>query len=320
MSRFPRFEPERINDYSLKQRRSKVRAEDFARIPRSDSLNDWLDSLPSILAASDLRQLVAAVRQARNNDRARIWGFGGHVIKVGLGPLLIELMKRNFISGLATNGSGLIHDFEIAFCGQTSEDVEQELEGGRFGMARETGQYLNQFISDGATRDEGLGEAAGRQMSTMDLPYASHSVFLAAHEMKIPLTVHVAFGTDIIHNHPLASGQAIGRTSQIDFQIFCSQVSELNEGGVYLNLGSAVLLPEVFLKAVSLVRNSGDPLANFTTANLDFIQHYRPTQNVVRRPISGKNGRGIALTGHHEILIPLLSAALIWAEDSGEKQ
>ena len=250
------------------------------------------------------------IRKAREKKRAIIWGFGGHVVKVGLAPVLIDLMEKGFVTSLATNGSGMIHDFEIALSGSTSEEVEEQLPSGAFGMARETGEFLNQAICKGAQTEQGIGESVGEFMEGHDTKYPELSLLLTAHKRDIPLSVFIAIGTDIIHNHPKASGEAMGKSSQIDFRIFTQQVSLLNQGGVYLNLGSAVILPEVFLKAVSLVRNTGHPLKDFTTANLDFIQHYRPTKNVVERPVL-EAGTGIALTGHHEIMIPLLAALLI---------
>ncbi len=308
MSRYKRFRLDRLSDYPLAGRPSKVAVSDFGRPLKSDSLSDFLESLPRVLAGDRLRRLADRIAAARRR-RGLIWGFGGHVVKVGLGPLLIDLMERGYVTALATNGSGLIHDFEIALCGKTSEDVEAQLQQGDFGMARETGVELNQAINRGARDDLGIGESAARWMENLSLEHSDCSIFLQAYRRGIPVTVHVAYGTDIIHNHPLASGEATGKGTQIDFQIFTHQVAQLHDGGVYVNLGSAVLLPEVFLKAVSLVRNGGAELTDFSTANLDFIQHYRPLQNVVQRPVTG-SGEGIALTGHHEIMLPLLAAFL----------
>lgn len=276
---------------------------------QSDSLREFFEGLPRILAANEIRTLARAILHAKAAGRAIVWGFGGHLIKVGLAPIVIDLMRRGFVTALATHGAGVIHDFEIALCGNTSEDVERELQRGSFGMARETGEMLNQAFADAAAEGIGAGEAVGRLLEREASRFAAFSVLLQAHRMGIPVTVHVAFGTDIIHNHPNASGAAFGAVSQIDFQIFTHQVARLHQGGVFLNIGSAVILPEVFLKAVALVRNSGDALEGFTTANLDFLQHYRPTENVIRRPTAGR-GRGIALTGHHEIMVPLLAAML----------
>lgn len=309
MSRYQRFQVDKIVDYPLDSRHSKVTVEDFSRPFRGGEFKTFVDSLPRILAVTELLALARTLTHGRQAKRTLIWGLGGHVIKVGLAPVLIDLMERGFITSLATNGSGIIHDFEIALSGGTSEDVERELESGRFGMARETGQMLNQAINRGAEAGQGIGESVGRLLASIAPPFGDHSLLLQAFRLRLPVTVHVAFGTDTIHNHPLASGAAVGKGSQIDFQIFTHQVSQLGRGGVYLNIGSAVLLPEVFLKAVSLVRNSGRSLRDFSTANLDFIQHYRPSRNVIERPLAGK-GRGVALTGHHEIMVPLLAALL----------
>ncbi len=311
MSKYKEFKPDEVKDYPLQSRSSKVDVDDLAQPLAQDSLSAFAHSLPRILAADHLRLLVDRIREAREKKRAIIWGFGGHVVKVGLSPILIDLMERGFVTALATNGSGMIHDFEMTLIGHTSEDVEEQLSTGAFGMARETGEYLNSAIIDGAAEGQGVGESVGRFLEQVDAPNPEMSLLLQSYRKEIPLCVFIAMGTDIIHNHPRASGEAMGKGSQIDFRIFTQQVSLLDDGGVYLNLGSAVILPEVFLKAVSLVRNSGSSLQNFTTANLDFIQHYRPTRNVVERPVA-KAGTGIALTGHHEIMVPLLAAMLIY--------
>ncbi|MEE8347961.1 MAG: hypothetical protein V3R94_00195 [Acidobacteriota bacterium] len=310
MSKYKEFKLDEIRDYPLKSRPSKVAAEDLAHPLAEDSLSAFTRSLPRILAADQLRLLVDKIREAREKKRAIVWGFGGHVVKVGLSPILIDLMERGFVTALATNGSGMIHDFEMTLSGQTSEDVEEQLGTGAFGMARETGEYLNRAIVDGAAQGQGIGESVARFLEQSDASNAELSLLLQSYRRDIPLSVFIAMGTDIIHNHPQASGEAMGKGSQIDFRIFTQQVSLLEDGGVYLNVGSAVILPEVFLKAVSLVRNSGSSLEKFTTANLDFVQHYRPTRNVVQRPVA-KGGTGIALTGHHEIMVPLLAAMLI---------
>jgi len=309
MSRYRRFRVKQLRDYSLRDRPSKVTASLFAGRMESDSISGYLDSLPDVLAARGLRALVRSILAARQHEKPIIWGFGGHVIKVGLAPVLIDLMEHGFVTALATNGSGIIHDFEIALCGKTSEDVEKELDSGAFGMARETGQMLNQAIRDGAGEGLGFGEAVGAFLAGVKSEYSQLSIICESHRRRIPLTAHIAIGTDIIHNHPDFCGASAGRAAQVDYQVFAQQVSMLNGGGVFLNVGSAVILPEVFLKAVSLVRNSGSQLADFVTANLDFIQHYRPTQNVVRRPVSTAES-GIAITGHHEIMLPLLAGLL----------
>jgi hypothetical protein len=312
---YQEFDLSGVGTYPLASRRSKVNVASFARPFRPGSgLKGFLDGLPDLLAAADLRRVVSAVREARDGGRAVIWGFGAHVIKTGLGPLLIDLMERGFVSALATNGAGVIHDFEIALAGHTSEDVDEALGPGRFGMADETGRELNQAIADGVARGLGIGGAVGEALLARHPPFASASVVAAAARLGIPLTVHVALGTDIIHMHEAASGPALGEGSLRDFRYLVSNVARL-EGGVYLNCGSAVILPEVFLKAVALARNQGVSLDGLTTVNLDFARLYRPETNVVRRPTQGV-GQGISLVGHHEILIPLLAAALVEEDDA----
>ncbi len=316
MSRYKQFEIGQVRDYPLDSRPSKVDVESFASPLTKDSYSAFIESLPRILAADQLRLLVNRMQEARRLGKPIIWAFGGHVVKVGLAPILIDLMAQGFVTSLATNGAGIIHDFEIALSGHTSEDVDKDLKDGSFGMARETGELLNRAIREGAREDKGLGESVGFFLDGWTgVRYPECSVTLQAYRRKIPLTAHIAIGTDIIHNHPSASGEAMGKASFIDFRVFTQAVSELGDGGVFLNLGSAVIIPEVFLKAVSLIRNSGKSLERFTTANLDFIQHYRPTQNVVKRPV-GETGTGIALTGHHEIMVPLLAAMLRFGGES----
>jgi hypothetical protein len=246
---------------------------------------------------------------ARRKKRAILWGLGAHVIKTGLSAILIDLMKRGWVSGVALNGAGIVHDFELAFAGRTSEDVASRIGSGRFGMARETGELLNEAIRFGAEEGWGLGEAVGRMIARSDFPHRRRSLLGEAWRMGIPVTVHVAVGSDTIHLHPRASGEAIGKTSLQDFKLFCGLVENLDRGGVYLNVGSAVILPEVFLKAVSLVRNIRPRLEGFTTAVFDFQKLYRPSENVARRPV-GRTGTGYYFVGHHEIMIPLLAAAL----------
>lgn len=309
-----------VRTYPLASRRSKVSTGDFAKAPaKNASLAKFLDSLPSILAAEDLRQLLGAMHAARKQGAAILWGLGGHVIKVGLGPLLIGLIERGFVSGMAMNGAALIHDFEIALAGHTSEDVEAGLGRGQFGMAEETGSYLNEIARLAQRIRIGYGEAAGQFLNSgmIEVAYADKSVLVAAYRHRIPVTIHLAIGTDIPHMHRAADGAALGFATHRDFRLFCALVDRMQPGGVYLNWGSAVLLPEVFLKAVSVVRNLGVPLQPITTANFDFIQHYRPLQNVVKRPTasgrrrSGPESHGYAITGHHELLLPLVAAALV---------
>ena len=313
MSRY-KVEPidlSRISTYPLASRPSKVATEDFGRpVTAGSSLKDFLNGLPNILAARELRELAALIRQAKQTGHAIIVGLGGHVIKTGLAPILVDLMKNGYATVFALNGSAMIHDFEIALVGATSEDVDATLGSGSFGMAEETGRLINEAVTAGAKDSIGMGEAIGRQLQLMEPAHADKSVLCAAYEAGVPVTVHVAIGTDIVHIHPSADGASIGQTTQHDFRLLCSLVRELDGGGVYLNLGSAVVLPEVFLKTVTVVRNLGFKLQDFYTANFDFIQQYRPLTNVVRRPVAG-SGRGFSFIGHHEIMIPLLAASLV---------
>jgi hypothetical protein len=303
-----------IRTYPLAARRSKARVEDFARpIASGASFANWLDSLPAILGAADVRRVVAALVAARRAERGIVWGIGAHVIKTGVSPVLIDLMRRGYVSALAMNGAGMIHDFEIALSGGTSEDVDEALGPGRFGMAEETGQLLNDVARAAAAGGRGLGQELGRFLDERRPPHADHSLVASAHRLGIPVTVHVAIGTDITHMHPHASGAAIGEASLRDFRYFTSSVARLDRG-VFLNCGSAVVLPEVFLKAVALARNRGIALDGMTTVNIDFQRLYRPQTNVVARPVAGTSGTGISLVGHHEILIPLLAAAVAVGE------
>ena len=305
------FDLSGVRTYPLASRRSKARAEDFARpVAAGARFMDWFESLPHILGAQDLRRVVSAIVEARRFNNGIVWGLGAHVIKTGVSPVLIDLMERGCVSALAMNGAGIIHDFEIALSGATSEDVDEALGPGRFGMAEETGRLLNEAIRRGAEQTLGLGQSVAQFLAALTPPHADRSLTVAAHRLGIPVTVHVAIGTDIIHMHPDASGQAIGDTSLRDFRYFTSAVCRLT-GGVYLNCGSAVVLPEVFLKAVALARNQGHTLDGLTTVNIDFLRMYRPQTNVVTRPVAGTGGTGISLVGHHEILIPLIAAAVV---------
>ena len=304
------FDLSGIATYPLASRESKARVADFAAPYRSGSgVAGLVASLPRMLAASDFRAVVTAIRDAREAGRGVVWGIGAHVIKTGLAPVLIDLMERGFVSAIAMNGAGIIHDFEIALGGATSEDVDAALGPGRFGMAEESGRLLNAAINDGVAAGKGLGQAVGERLMAMAPDHAAVSVVACAARLGVPVTVHVAVGTDIIHMHPDASGAALGEGSLRDFRYFVSSVARLR-GGVYLNCGSAVILPEVFLKAVALARNRGISLDGLTTVSLDFIRHYRPQTNVVNRPTAGI-GKGYTLVGHHEIMIPLLAAAVI---------
>jgi hypothetical protein len=303
------FDLSGVRTYPLAGRTSKVRHDQFAhRWAPETGFAGWLASLPRLLAAADFQAVVQAMQQAHADGRAIVWGLGAHVIKTGLAPVIIDLMERGFVSALALNGAGLIHDFEVALSGSTSEEVDEALGPGNFGMAEETGRELNAAIRDGAGRGLGLGQSVVEFLAGKSPAFARLSILCAAGRLRVPVTVHVGIGTDIIHMHPSASGEAIGAASLRDFRYFTSFVAKL-EGGVYLNCGSAVMLPEVFLKAVSLVRNRGISLDGLTTVNLDFIRMYRAETNVVRRPVAGI-GRGYSLTGHHEIMLPLLAAAL----------
>lgn len=304
------FDLSGVKTYPLGSRESKVGLAQFAKAyAKGDGIDGWLRSLPRILAAGDFRAVVDALLAAHKTDRAMLWGLGAHVLKTGLSPIFVDLMERGFVSAIATNGAGVIHDFEIALSGATSEDVDAALGPGKFGMAEETGTQLNAAINEGVAAGLGLGQSVGKFLSERKPPFAQMSLAATAWRLGIPLTVHVAIGTDIIHMHPHASGSAIGEGSLRDFRHFVSSVAQLRDG-VYLNCGSAVVLPEVFLKAVAIARHDGRSLDGLTTVNLDFLRQYRPLTNVVSRPTAG-TGQGYSLTGHHEIMIPLLAAAVI---------
>ena len=308
-----------VKTYPLKARESKVKLADFAKPWQAGaSLDTWLQSLPSILAAQNFQKIVAHMVQAHKTGKPIILAMGAHPIKVGLNPIIIDLCKKGILTGLALNGAGIVHDTEIAMNGQTSEDVAAHLGEGTFGMAEETGRFINEAISTGVQKGYGLGKALGAALVQAKFTYNPYSLLAQAHELDIPVTVHVAIGTDIIHCHPKADGAAIGAASHQDFRLLAGLVAKL-EGGVFINLGSAVILPEVFLKAVSLVHNLGHELKRFTTVNMDFIQHYRPMTNVVHRPTL-EGGQGYALVGHHEIMFPLLAAAVIEGLEKKDKK
>jgi hypothetical protein len=304
---------EGVATYPLSRRRSKVTLRAFARPHRpGEAFSSFLDGLPRILAGETLRALRDEILRAGARSRPVVWGMGAHVLKVGLSGVLIDLMERGFVSTVALNGAGIVHDFELAVAGKTSEDVAAGLAEGAFGMARETGEELNRAVVEGDGDGLGLGASVGRYLSERR-PRPRHldvSLLAAAWRLGLPATVHVALGTDIVHVHPACDPAAVGRASHLDFRLLAAQVARLGGGGVYLNVGSAVVLPEVFLKAVTLARNLGHTIEDFATANLDFIQSYRPGVNVVERPVKDA-GRGYRLTGHHELLIPLLAAALV---------
>jgi hypothetical protein len=304
-----------LHRFPLSELPGKVNVRQFGRAWKGGkSIGGFLDTLPRILAAENLREIIERVTAARRRRRTILWGIGGHVIKVGMAPVLADLIRRGYVSGLAMNGAALVHDLEIALVGKTSEFVETRLGHGRFGMAEETGEYYNEIAKEAVREGIGMGEAAGRLLNNgrWKPRHADSSVLVAAYRARVPVTVHVAIGTDTPHMHPSADGAALGQATLDDFRLFCALVRRMQPGGVYLNWGSAVLLPEVFLKAVSAVRNLGTPLRPITTANFDFVQHYRGRENVVARPTrDGRGSRGFAITGHHEILLPLLAAALV---------
>jgi hypothetical protein len=299
-----------VRAYPLAERSSKVKCEDFAKPwTNGGKLDKWLHSLPDILAARDFRNAVASIIHAVKTEKMVLLAMGAHVIKVGLNPVIIDLMERGVIRGLAMNGACIIHDTEIAMAGHTSEDVATNLGEGKFGMAEEPAVFLNEAIREGANAEIGLGAAVGSKLSARKFPHTRWSLLARAFELDVPVTVHVAVGTDTIHFHPSVDGASLGKTTHFDFRLFAGLVSKL-EGGVFINIGSAVVIPEVFLKAVSLVRNLGYDLRKFTTLNMDFIRHYRPVTNVVHRPTL-EGGEGHFLLGHHEIMFPLLAAAVV---------
>ena len=301
---------DRVKSASLKDRASKVCIKDFGNAWRpGDSFTRWVGSLPKVLAAGDFHEIVDRIFKAAASGKTILLGMGAHVIKVGLNPIILDLLNRRLINGVAMNGAGIIHDAEVAMIGKTSEDVAADLGTGRFGMAEETGKFLNAAISEGAKRGLGLGRSVGEMLVRENFQYNRYSLLASAFELGIPVTVHVGIGTDIIHFHPNVDGAAIGQTSHLDFRIFARLVSTL-EKGCFINLGSAVILPEVFLKALTLVRNLGYKARDFTTINMDFIRHYRPMTNVVQRPTLD-GGKGFNIVGHHEIMFPLLAAAVL---------
>jgi hypothetical protein len=298
----------RVRTYPLAGRPSKVAAAALARPPDpSMSIGRFLRGLPDFLGARDLRAVAAAIAERHREGRLVVLGMGAHPIKVGLSPLIIDLMQRGVISAVAMNGACIIHDFELAYHGATSEDVAASLVTGAFGMAEETGRFLNEAIAHG--RDDGLGLAVGRAILAARLPHRRLSILAAGAQLGVPVSVHVAVGTDIIHMHPSADGAAIGAASLTDFRRLASIAQGLQRG-VFINLGSAVVIPEVFLKALNLARNVGNRVGELLTLDMDFMRHYRPAVNVVQRPTQG-DGRGYQLTGHHEIMFPLLCAAVL---------
>ena len=310
MSRHPEADLSRLAVGSVRDRTTRVRIEEFARPLDPAAARAVIESLPDQLAARALREVIARVARARQAGRPVFALVGAHVIKVGVSPCLIGLMERGVITHLAMNGAAAIHDVEIARDGRTSEDVEAGLHTGSFGMVDETGDFMNAAMKEGATRQEGLGEAWGRGLIESRAPHAGSSLLATASRLGLPATVHVAIGTDTIHHHPGCDGAALGETTLRDFRILAAALEQAH-GSVTLNFGSAVIMPEVFLKALSVARNLGAGLGELTTVNFDQIQHYRPRVNVVERPTRGEGSRGFALTGHHEIMIPLFAAAIL---------
>jgi len=301
----------KIKTYSIKKRISKVKTEDFARVgKKGEKFLDFYNSLPSVLAASELKALVDAIIIARKKSKPVIFMFGAHVIKCGLGPLIIDLINKNIITAIALNGAGVVHDVEISMIGCTSEDVGPALKDGSFGMSRETADFINGATKDAACRNSGLGKVLGQAINKAGLKYRGLSVFAAADKKNISATVHIAIGADIVHQHSSCDGASLGKASLEDFHLFIGEVAGLGSGGVVVNIGSAVILPEVFLKALNTARNIGYKVKDFTAANFDMLPQYRPYQNVVKRPVM-TGGKGISITGHHEIMIPLLYQAII---------
>jgi hypothetical protein len=310
-SRFPKLDLAAVKTFPIAERQSKVRLEQLAQVhePGASFAAFW-DSLPHVLKAAELQELVGHILAARERERPVIAMMGAHVIKCGLSPIIVDLMRVKVITCVALNGAGAIHDVEMTYWGKTSEEVAEGLRDGTFGMAQETGDILNSAAKEAAaTPDTGLGEALGRRIVADAPPYVAYSILATGAQVELPVTVHVAIGTDIVHQHPTADGAAIGEASFRDFRLLAHQVGSIGDGGVVLNFGSTVVLPEVFLKALTVARNLGLPAFHFVTANFDMIQHYRPRVNVVERPTQG-GGKGYLFTGHHEIMIPLLAAAI----------
>ncbi|MDI6758934.1 MAG: deoxyhypusine synthase family protein [Candidatus Omnitrophota bacterium] len=301
----------KVKTYSVKKRPSKVRFKDFAVLPAPRrSFLDFYKSMPDILKAKDLHSVVEAIVRARRNKKSVIFMAGAHVIKCGLNPVLIELIKKKVITCICLNGAGIIHDFEIAFLGRTSEDVLENLKSGKFGMGKETADFINNAVSEGSLQGLGLGASVAAKIESAKLRFKNLSLLYNAFKFKVPVCVLVAIGTDIIHQHPSFNAGLTGEASLKDFYSLTENIKSLNNDGVVLNFGSAVILPEVFLKALNLARNLKNKVENFTTANFDMMYHYRPMQNVVCRPTQG-SGKGYYIVGHHEIMLPLLAQAVI---------
>jgi len=302
---------DKLKTYPLSKRKCKVKCEDFAKPPsKGASFSDFYGSLPNILIGADFRLVVDAVVSARSKKKPVIFMMGGHVIKCGLNPVIIELMKKKVITAISLNGAGAIHDFEIALIGRTSEDVPDALEDGSFGMAKETALYINGALEEAVEKDIGAGRAIGEVINDEKLPFRNQSLLYNALKEDVLATVHIAIGTDIIHQHPSFDAGAAGQASFKDFHNLTEEVAALGGGGVVLNIGSSVIMPEVFLKAINIARNLGYEVKDFTAVNFDMIQHYRPHQNVVARPVRS-GGKGYSITGHHELMLPLLAQAVM---------
>ncbi|MFH1859829.1 MAG: hypothetical protein ABH870_02255 [bacterium] len=300
-----------VTTYSIRDRVSKVETNKFATPHvKGDGFSVFIDKLPDILKGKDFPALIEKIVSAYHAKKPVIFGMGAHVIKCGLSPIIIDLMKKGVVTTVSLNGAGIIHDFEVAFAGTTSEDVASALTDGSFGMAKETAEEINGAIITGAAKGWGIGRSVGERICSLQSPYQDYSILAAAFKMELPVTVHVAIGTDIIHQHPSASGAAIGEASMVDFRLLANQIKDMGNGGVFVNIGSSVILPEVFLKALNVCRNLGHEVKDFTTANMDMINHYRPLTNVVTRPVLA-GGSGYFFVGHHELMVPLLAAGII---------
>ncbi len=301
----------KIKTISAKDKKFIVNYSEFAKpFSGGGEFSKFMDSIPNILAGKDFREVISAMRNAKAKRKPIIWGIGPHVLKVGLSPLLIKLMEEGYVSAIAMNGAGAIHDYELAFYGMTSEKVAEGIEDGSYGMSKQTGEFINSVAKEAAENNEGFGNTLGKKISSLSPPHKALSLYSSAYDEKIPATLHVAIGTDTVHIHPSADGAALGKASFKDFELFASEVSNLSEGGVFVNVGSAVLLPEVFLKSLTACNNLGFKVKNFFTVNFDFIKQYREMENVVKRPTL-HSGRGYSFVGHHEFLIPLLAASLL---------
>lgn len=309
MSKYKIADLSKVKTYSIKKRKSKVDIDSLAQVfdPKSSNFKHFLSSLPKFLAVNELHEFTDAILQAKKKSKPIVFMLGAHVIKVGLSPLVIDLMKKRYVTAFALNSAAAIHDIELSLFGKTSEDVAAGITDGSFGMARETGDFINSTLDKYQFTNIGYGEALAIELKAQKAKYLKHSILFNAYKLNLPITVHAAIGTDITHQQPNVNGAAIGELSYFDFKILCDVISELGNGGVVANIGSNVIMPEVFLKALTVARNLGNKVFNFTTANFDFIQHYRPRVNVVQRPTQD-GGKGYQFTGHHEIMIPLLCA------------